>query len=116
MGTPVPGLGLRPAPLDHLSPVRPPWRRCWGACGRPPPRALPLGGDGLSNGPHLCGHLDAPLQAAAPAPVRLVLGNHDFYGGPLAALRFAVGGLAAARAGRLILLDGMAPQDLGEGV
>lgn len=78
------------------------------------PRALLLGGD-VSNALHLSGHLRALVDAATPAPVRLVLGNHDFYGSSLAAVRFRVGGLPAAKDGRLRLLDGAAPEELGAG-
>lgn len=73
---------------------------------------LLLGGD-VSSGPHLTRHLLALLDAAAPAcPVRLVLGNHDAYHDTLAGVRSRVEGLT----GRLVLLDGAAPEDLGGGV
>lgn len=99
--------------LDHLS--RPALGTFLGRVRGAGASTLLLGGD-VSNALHLLEHLKALLEAAAPAPVRLVFGNHDFYGGSLAAVRFAVGGLVAASAGRLALLDGAAPEELGTGV
>lgn len=76
---------------------------------------LLLGGD-ISSGLHLISHLSALLDAAAPGPVRLVLGNHEAYHDSLAGVRQRVGELVARSHGRLVLLDGAAPESLGEGV
>lgn len=99
--------------LDHLS--HPALEAFLGRVRAGGASTLMLGGD-VSNALHLCGHLEALLDAAAPAPVRLVLGNHDFYGDGLTAVRLRVGGLAVASAGGLARLDGAPPEDLGGGV
>lgn len=76
------------------------------------PDLLLLGGD-VSNAGRLIEHLGALLEAAAPASVRLVLGNHDYYHGSLGEVNRRIAALTTLHPGRLIRLDGAVPETLG---
>ncbi len=102
--------------LDHLA--RPALERFLGRVreGAGASSALLLLGGDVSSGLHLADHLSALLDAAAPGLVRLVIGNHDAYHDCLAGVRRRVGELAARSHGRMALLDGAAPESLGDGI
>lgn len=55
------------------------------------------------------------FAARLPSPTYVALGNHDFYGGSLAAVRREVARLAG-RSDRLVWLGGAGPQAVGGGV